>query len=149
MSRTRTPMASVMTVALTWTLAACGSAASSVSPPPASAAPTAAVASPSASPTAAAVASPAPPHRRPTVIRVASVEAADKPEGKAITTFAVRAEKRTGGSVTVLPIFETSEGDGVNIDGVQTGLIDMAVVQARAWDAYDVTTCRRCRRRSC
>ena len=74
------------------------------------------------------------------MIRVASVEAADKPEGKAITTFASELEKRTGGSVTVLPIFETSEGDGVNIDGVQTGLIDMAVVQARAWDAYDVTT---------
>ena len=75
------------------------------------------------------------------VIRIASVESEETPEGQAITTFADELTKRTGGSITVLPIFETAEGgDPANIDGVHSGLIDMAIVQARAWDEYDVTS---------
>ena len=75
-----------------------------------------------------------------TVFQVVTVEPPDSPEGKAIAFFADEVKRRTGGTVAVEPLSEAGENDQDNIEQVMSGAVPMAVVQARNWDDYGVTT---------
>ncbi len=75
-----------------------------------------------------------------TVFRLVTVEPADSPEGKAVAFFADEVKRLSGGSVTVESASEDGENDQHNIQRVTSGDIAMAIVQARNWDDFGVTT---------
>jgi TRAP-type C4-dicarboxylate transport system substrate-binding protein len=73
-------------------------------------------------------------------LQVATVEPGDSPEGKAIEFFVGEVKRLTGGSLTIVPLTEAGESDQDNITQVTAGTLEMAIVQARNWDEFGVTS---------
>ena len=100
--------------------------------------PSAVATAPSSAPPAASVGS-APPSAAVT-LRVVTVEPPDSPEGQAVEFFADEVERLTGGSLAVEPASEAGESDQDNISRVASGDLEAAIVQARNWDEFGVTS---------
>jgi C4-dicarboxylate-binding protein DctP len=73
-------------------------------------------------------------------LRVVTNEPADSPEGKAVAFFAEEATRLSGGTLAVEAVSEAGESDQENIELVMSGGAAMAIVQARNWDDYGVTS---------
>ena len=74
------------------------------------------------------------------VLRVSTVEPAESPEGQAVTLFADQIARLSKGSMSVLSLIPNGESDQENIKQVMSGEIDLAIVQARNWDEFGVTS---------
>jgi len=73
-------------------------------------------------------------------IRAVTVEPAASPEGNALRFFKTELERSSGGSIAVRALAGDGQSDQGNIQRVTSGSIEMAIVQARNWDEFGVTS---------